>query len=216
MLHQHIWLTISNNWAETKVDCISWTDGHKTDENSCVFVSEICHSKRDVVVVIDSSGSIRDNNPEDQSIDNWIILKGEGEGVGEVRWERERERERERETEREREREREREDQAIDNWIILKGEGEDVGEREGGERRRVGMEEQSIDNWIILKGEGERDRERESEWESKRDRERESEREWETSTDRQAERERDKIYKERGQMRDWSEKEREMGVRWGD
>ena len=67
--------------------------------NIPVFVSEICHSKRDVVVVIDSSGSIRDNNPEDQSIDNWIILKGEAEGEGE----RERERGRERERERDRE-----------------------------------------------------------------------------------------------------------------
>ena len=40
------------------------------------YVPEICHSKRDVVLVVDSSGSIRDNNPEDQSVDNWIILKG--------------------------------------------------------------------------------------------------------------------------------------------
>ncbi len=37
---------------------------------------EICHSKRDVVLVVDSSGSIRDNNPDDDSFDNWIILKG--------------------------------------------------------------------------------------------------------------------------------------------
>ena len=86
LLLQQIWLAISINWAETKVHCISWIDEHKMI-NIPVFVSEICHSKRDVVVVIDSSGSIRDNNPEDQSIDNWIILKGEGE--------RERDRERE-------------------------------------------------------------------------------------------------------------------------
>ena len=74
--HWHNW-SISNNCEDTKskVHSISWIEGQKWSK--FLFHSEICHSKRDVVVVIDSSGSIRDNNPEDQSIDNWIILKGE-------------------------------------------------------------------------------------------------------------------------------------------
>lgn len=30
-----------------------------------------------MVLVVDSSGSIRDNNPSDNSFDNWVILKGQ-------------------------------------------------------------------------------------------------------------------------------------------
>ena len=39
------------------------------------FVAELCKSyKADIVFVIDSSGSIRDQNPDDGSYDNWELL----------------------------------------------------------------------------------------------------------------------------------------------
>ena len=34
-----------------------------------------CDDKLDLVVILDSSGSIRDNNPEDGSYDNWQLVK---------------------------------------------------------------------------------------------------------------------------------------------
>lgn len=33
-----------------------------------------CETKVDVCLIIDSSGSIRDNNPADRSYDNWQLL----------------------------------------------------------------------------------------------------------------------------------------------
>ena len=44
---------------------------------SCIFISrftEIACKLIDLCVVIDSSGSIRDNNPSDGSYDNWELI----------------------------------------------------------------------------------------------------------------------------------------------
>ena len=34
-----------------------------------------CVERFDLIIVVDSSGSIRDNNPEDKSYDNWQLIK---------------------------------------------------------------------------------------------------------------------------------------------
>ena len=39
-----------------------------------MFLAEIACSLIDLCVVIDSSGSIRDNNPPDGSFDNWKLI----------------------------------------------------------------------------------------------------------------------------------------------
>ena len=37
--------------------------------------TQTCSNKFDLVFIVDSSGSIRDNNPEDQRFDNWQLVK---------------------------------------------------------------------------------------------------------------------------------------------
>ena len=42
--------------------------------NNSIIITEIDCALIDLCVVIDSSGSIRDNNPPDGSYDNWELL----------------------------------------------------------------------------------------------------------------------------------------------